>query len=151
MRQYLQSQVEPFLIDHGWKGKRSTYKRISEGQCQTLQIQFNKWGGSFAVNLGIVEPVEDFDSVKAENLKIIRSQRLGSRSKRIACKRNMDHWFNFMRGFLIYIPAYQDAASKFIKAYEKEADLIFQDMQTSIDTGVYCIHLANLENTRNSY
>jgi hypothetical protein len=141
MRQVLKLHVEPFLKDQGWHGKGTKFKRIINFQYQTLEFQFNKYGGSFAVNLAIVEPTENFYGSRADNLKYIRSQRLGSRNKRIAKKLNMDHWFKFMRGVLIYIPAYRRAASELVRVYKAQAELTFESMQKSIDAGVACIHL----------
>lgn len=141
MRQLLKAHVEPFLKEHGWHGKGSKFKRIANGQYQTLDFQFNKYGGSFAVNLGVVEPVENFYGSNSENLKFIRSQRLGSLNKRIVKRKNMDHWFNFMLGVLIYVPAYRRAVSELLKVYISQADLTFESMQKSIKAGVACIHL----------
>lgn len=141
MRLVLKSHVEPFLKAQGWEGKKSVFKRISNGQYQTLEFQFNKWGKSFAVNLAIVEPIENFYSASSKSLTSVRSQRLGSRNKRISKKRNMDHWFKFLPGILIYIPSYKLAASALLKTYQVQAELTFNDMQKSIDSGVVCIHL----------
>jgi hypothetical protein len=141
MRHVLASEAEPFLRNQGWEGKKSFFKRIVNGQCQTLEFQFNKWGGSFAVNLAIVEPIENFYSAQPDTLTSIRSQRLGSRNRRISKKLNMDYWFKFMRGFLVYIPTYKLAASELFKVYNAQAELTFNDMQESINSGVHCIHL----------
>jgi hypothetical protein len=144
MRLVLNSDVEPFLKDLGWHGKGTKFKRIANDQYQTLEFQFNKYGGSFAVNLGIVEPVENFYGSSSENLKFVRSQRLGSLKKRIAKRQNMDHWFNFMLGIIIYIPSYRRAASELLKVYVEQADLTFDSMQQSINAGVDCIHLGQV-------
>jgi hypothetical protein len=141
MRQILKSHAEPFLKEQGWQGKGSKFKRIMNGQFQTLEFQFNKYGGSFAVNLALVEPIENFYGSRSENLRCIRSQRLGSHSKRIAKKQNMDHWFKFMLGLLIYIPAYNRASIELVKVYKAQAELTFESMQESIRVGVACIHL----------
>ncbi|AQT60339.1 DUF4304 domain-containing protein [Cellvibrio sp. PSBB023] len=144
MRLVLKSHVDPFLKAQGWMGRNSTYKRIINGQHQILEVQFNKWGGSFAVNLSIVEPIENFYAARSGKLKCIRSQRLGSRNKRISKKQNMDHWFKFMLGVLIYIPAYKLAASELLKIYNTQAELTFNDMQESANAGVACIHLEKI-------
>lgn len=141
MRLMLKSHVEPFLKGHGWHGRGSKFKRIANNQYQTLEFQFNKYGGSFAVNLGVVEPTDNFYSASSRSLKFIRSQRLGSLKKRIAKRQNMDHWFNFMVGILIYVPAYKRAALEVINVYIAQADLTFESMQQSINAGVLCIHL----------
>lgn len=144
MRKELTSRAEPFLKEHGWHGKGTKFKRIANDQYQILEIQFNKYGGSFAVNLGIVEPVTNFFGSSTDHLKLVRSQRLGSLTKRIAKQQNMDHWFKFMCGVLIYVPAYRRAVSELLKVYISEADLTFESMQLSINAGVACIHLEKL-------
>ena len=144
MRQELKTHVEPFLWAQGWEGKKSLFKRVRNGQYQTIEFQFNKWGGSFAVRLSIVEPMENFDSANSKSIRSIRSQRLGSRNKRISKMRNMDHWFKFMLGILLYIPAYKYAASELMKVYQVQAELTFADMQESINIGVACIHLEKI-------
>ena len=53
----------------------------------------------------------------------------------------MDHWFKFMLGVLIYMPAYKRAASELLKTYNAQAELTFNDMQESANAGVACIHL----------
>lgn len=141
MRMELRSHAEPFLKAQGWHGKGSKFKRVVNGQYQTLAFQFNKYGGSFAVNLAVVEPVENFYGIGFDNLKCVRSQRLGSHDKRIAKRQNMDHWFSFMLGILIYIPAYRRAVTEFLSVYIAQADLTFESMQQSIKAGVVCIHL----------
>ena len=80
----MKTHVEPFLWAQGWEGKKSLFKRVRNGQYQTIEFQFNKWGGSFAVRLSIVEPMENFDSANSKSIRSIRSQRLGSRNKRIS-------------------------------------------------------------------
>ena len=141
MRAELSNEALPFLVLEGWKGKSSRYRRIKNGICQTLEIQFSKYGGSFAVNLRIVEPEPDFYTTKFDDLKVIRSQRVGTRMRRVKKKKNMDKWFKFMRGFIVYVPSYKFAAQSFLREYKYEAELIFSDMLESIKKGILCVHL----------
>lgn len=144
MREQLKCVVVPYLRELGFQGKLSSFRRIKNGQCQTLDFQFNKYGKSFAVNLSIVEPSEDFLRVSYQNLQTIRSQRLGSRRKRIKRQLNMDHWFRFLRGFIFYRQAYASAAKSVIAIFDSEADAIYQDLATAVERGVSCIHLDRL-------
>ncbi|WP_189347073.1 DUF4304 domain-containing protein [Undibacterium macrobrachii] len=141
MRSELTAQVVPYLRGKGFSGKLPCFRREFGAQQQLIEFQFNKFGRCFAVNLSICEPNKLFLTVSKDQLKSLRSQRLGSRAKRIRHSFNMDHWFTFLKGFVFYFPAYQAAANEVVKMYEAEADLIFSDLQKAIDTGVSCIHL----------
>lgn len=142
MRQALPDMVVPYLKTQGFSGSFPCFRRQSGEQQQLLDFQFNRFGRSFAVNLSVVEPHRDFHRVSINDLKVLRCQRLGSRKKRMKQSLNMDHWFTFLKGFLVYFPAYRSAAKKLIQMYEQEAELIFADLQQAIDSGVSCIHLS---------
>jgi hypothetical protein len=141
MREQLTSVVVPHLRERGFVGKLPSFRRIKDEQCQTLDIQFNKYGKSFAVNLSLVEPSEGFLRNPYGDLKILRSQRLGTRKKRIKRQFNMDHWFKFLKGFVVYRQAYAPAAKSVVSLYESEADTIYQDLVAATQKGVQCIHL----------
>jgi Domain of unknown function (DUF4304) len=123
MREELKALALPLLKRHGWKGEKSRFRRIQNGSYQTLEFQFNKYGGSFAVNLHLVEPESDFLNIKFDNLNVISHQRLGTKKKR-----KTDYWFKFMQGFIIYFPIYRRTAENLVKMYELEADIIFDDL-----------------------
>jgi len=141
MRKELKTVVVPHLLEHGFAGKLPSFRRVKDGSCQTLDIQFNKYGKSFAVNLSIVESSSDFMRVPYDSLRRIRSQRLGTRAKRIKRTLNMDHWFRFLRGFIFYRQAYVAAARSTVASFDSEADIIYRDLLTAIERGVSCIHL----------
>jgi hypothetical protein len=141
MRKELNRVAVPRLREIGFVGKLPSFRRVSAGSYQTLDIQFNKYGGSFAVNLNVIEPREDFMKARFDDLKVVKSQRLGSRKKRIKRKFNMDHWFKFLKGFLFYRQAYGQAAQSFMSLLDDEMDAIYQDLALAIERDVYCIHL----------
>lgn len=49
----LKQVVVPFLREQGFKGSYPHFRRINENNIDLLTFEFNKWGGSFAVELGI--------------------------------------------------------------------------------------------------
>lgn len=142
MREELTRVAVPRLRELGFVGKLPSFRRIkAEGQHEALDIQFNKYGGSFAVNLKIIEPSDDFMSRRFDELNVLRSQRLGTRKKRMKQKFDMDHWFKFLRGFIFYRRAYDQAAHSFLRLIDDEMDAIYADMRLSLQRGVYCIYL----------
>lgn len=142
MREALQRIAVPRLRELGFVGKLPSFRRIRDNeQYDTLEIQFNRYGKSFAVNLNVIEPSEDFLKIPFDELKVLRSQRLGSRKKRIRGQFNMDHWFKFLRGFIFYRQAYDQAAQSFVAVIDEEMEAIYRDLRLAIGQGVYCIHL----------
>jgi len=141
MRNELKAVVVPHLFQHGFSGKLPSFRRVKDGSCQTLDIQFNRYGKSFAVNLSIVDSSPDFMRIPYDRLRRLRSQRLGTRDKRIRRKLNMDHWFRFLRGFIFYRQSYSAAARSTVALFDSEADVIYRDLLTAIERGVSCIHL----------
>lgn len=141
MREELKLVIVPYLRELGFKGKLPSFRRIKDGSCQTLNFQFNKYGKKFAVNLSIVNPSEDFLSASYDSLIPLRSQRLGTRQKRISRQSNMDHWFKFLKGFIFYRQAYQQVANDVISLLESESEAIYQDLIKAVEKNVFCVHL----------
>ena len=142
MREELNRLVVPRLRELGFVGRLPSFRRQKDAeQCEALEIQFNKYGGSFAVNLKLVEPSEDFMVTRFDELKVLRSQRLGTRKKRMKRRFDMDHWFRFLRGFIFYRQAYDQAARSFLRLIDDEMDAIYTDLRVALQRGVYCIHL----------
>lgn len=48
----LQEILVPALRERGFKGMLPHFRRLGTGQAQLLTVQFNKWGGSFIIELG---------------------------------------------------------------------------------------------------
>ncbi|MFS0636958.1 DUF4304 domain-containing protein [Mesobacillus foraminis] len=47
----LKEIVIPILREHGFKGSIPHFRRVNETNIELITFQFNKWGGSFAVEL----------------------------------------------------------------------------------------------------
>jgi hypothetical protein len=141
MRESLMRIVVPHLHEMGFTGKLPSFRRIANDQYHSLDFQFNKYGRSFAVNLNLIEPSEKFFSLPHGALRILRSQRLGTRKRRTGNSSNMDYWFKFLRGPIIYWQAYDSAAHGVVSLLRSEADAIFQDLAAAVQRGVPCIYL----------
>jgi hypothetical protein len=65
----LQQIVVPVLREHGFSGSIPHFRRFTSSKIHTLTFQFNKWGGSFVVEIetapldGITNPVWSKNSI----------------------------------------------------------------------------------------
>ena len=131
MREELNLLVLPFLRERGFVGKLPFLRRQLEGKSHSVQFQFNKYGGSLAVNLQIYEDNADFLQTKKSNLQSVGFQRLGTRKKPVNIFSKNDHWFTFLTGFLVYRQSYRRAARRIKKTFESEGELIFADLENN--------------------
>lgn len=140
MRVHLKRIVVPYLRDNGFKGSFPCFRKVEENKYQIIQFQFNKYPGSFTINLSITEPIEGFLKIPLKDIVITRTQRLGTRQKRINRKMDQDHWFKFLTGFVFYKEAYIDTANLVVGIFELEAEAIYKDLYEALEKGVNCIH-----------
>ena len=133
MKEHLKETVIPFLRKQGFNGSFPNFRRIHDDNYQVLNFQFSKHGGSFCINMTVVEKVDNFFKVKKSDLKSIGGRRLGTRKKFLENKQNQDHWFKFMRGIIFYRKAYIKAAEEVINKFEQEGDLIYEDAVAGIN------------------
>lgn len=47
----------------------------------------------------------------------------------------------FLRGFIFYRQAYDQAAHSFLQLIDEEMDVIYSDLRLLLERRVYCIHL----------
>jgi len=97
MNQALKKIVVPFLREHKFKGSLLHFRRMNEKNIDLVTFQFNKWGGSFLVELAAC-PLEGAtmhwgeqippNKVTAHDLN--QRFRLGSKSEE-----EDGIWFNF--------------------------------------------------------
>lgn len=128
MRTVLKDSSIKFVREKGFKGSFPTFKRVVSDSHQVLNFQFNKYGGSFSVNLEIVKPSKDFYVKSLSNLEIISFRRLGTLDKHLKNKMNQDHWFKFIRGVFFKRDAYEKAAREFEICFEKDLEKTFSYM-----------------------
>lgn len=93
----LKKIVIPILRDQGFKGSFPHFRRKNNNQIDLITFQFNKWGGSFVVELavspldGIKEPWGEYISPnKVTAHHINKRYRLGAKSEE-----EDGIWFNF--------------------------------------------------------
>jgi len=57
MMEALHRVVVPMLRDMGFTGSFPHFRRVHDTQIDVLTFQFNRWGGSFVVEVAFCEPV----------------------------------------------------------------------------------------------
>ena len=128
MRTILKSRSVKCIRENGFKGSFPTFKRIDSGSHQVLNFQFNKYGGSFTVNLEIVKPNSDFFKTSLSKLETISNRRLGTLDKHLETKMKQDHWFKFIRGVFFRKDFYEKAARDFEMYLDKDLERTFNYM-----------------------
>ncbi|QYK07552.1 DUF4304 domain-containing protein [Shewanella mangrovisoli] len=134
MKEELKLAVTDYLRGQGFKGSIPIFSRETKGLYQTLDFQFNKYGGSFAVNLSLLEPNNQFLKLPMSKQKILASRRLGSLSRHLKNKQNQDYWFRFVKGSFFPTYNYKKAAQEFIAIYSCEAEKTFEYMLGEMST-----------------
>ena len=127
MRQSLRKILVPELRARGFKGSLPHFRRIRESRVDLLGIQFNKYGGSFVVEIASSAP----EGLELYAEKIIPAEearhwhmgwderlRLGSKPGRIS----RDHWFKFRKGIFIYWFSYDSVARSILPFLDLQAE-----------------------------
>ena len=71
MSEELKLTVTDYLREQGFKGSIPIFRRETKGSYQTLDFQFNKYGGSFAVDLSLLKPNNQFLKLPLSKQKIL--------------------------------------------------------------------------------
>jgi hypothetical protein len=119
MRAALSTVVVPEFRRRGFEGRLPHFRRYLATRLDVLGFQFNKYGGSFVVEIGACDPAgwrHDSRLVPPEkvtygDLPMDRRLRLGASPDRGI----FDHWFKFRRGFIVYWFDYRAAAAEVLK------------------------------------
>ena len=122
MREELKLAVTDYLRRQGFKGSIPFFRKETKGSYQTLDFQFNKYGGSFAVNLSLWEPNNQFLKLPLPKQKILASRSSGSLSSHLKNKQNQDYWFRFVKGIIFQIYNYKKDSQEFIVIYSYKAE-----------------------------
>jgi hypothetical protein len=89
----------PTLRDMGFRGSFPHFKRVRNSQIDLLMFQFNRWGGSFVVEVAFCDPAGwthrngrhvTPEKVRVGDISPKQRLRLGSHPPKQA-----DHWFSF--------------------------------------------------------
>ena len=116
MRTELSSTVLPELYQRGFVGRLPHFHRRLPSRTDLLGIQFNKYGGSFVVEIGSCSPegiargsaLVSPDKATYADLPWDRRLRLGALPE----KGVFDHWFRFRKGFILYWFNYRSPAKE---------------------------------------
>jgi hypothetical protein len=91
----LKRVVVPHLRNEGFKGTLPHFRRLHEKQIDLLTFQFNKYGGSFVVEIAKCPP----DGVTTSWGKHIPPAKVNAHSVntrlRLGSTPDLDHWFHF--------------------------------------------------------
>ena len=128
MRSLIKDNSVTTLHEKGFKGSFPTFKRVVDNSHQMLNFQFNKYGGSFAVNLYLSEPNEDFFNIPYSKQKNISHRRLGTLIKHLENKTSNDHWFKFIRGIFFRRDRFEKTANELEICIHKELERTFEYM-----------------------
>ena len=129
----LREMVVPVLRDMGFSGSFPDFRRIRDSQIDLLTFQFNRYGGSFVVEIAFCAP-DGFtthwgkhippNEVQARDIHPTQRLRLGSHPPDKA-----DHWF-------YYEPeragVYTDTAVELLPLLRSEADRFWQTHQPTM-------------------
>jgi Domain of unknown function (DUF4304) len=129
----LREMVVPVLRDMGFSGSFPHFRRIRDSQIDLLTFQFNRYGGSFVVEIAFCAP-DGFtthwgkhippNEVQARDIHPTQRLRLGSHPPDKA-----DHWF-------YYEPerarVYTDTAVELLPLLRSEADRFWQTHQPTM-------------------
>ncbi len=129
----LREIVIPTLRKLGFSGSFPHFRRARENQIDVLSFQFNRYGGSFVVELAYCSPEgiatswgEQISAKKvcAHHIHPQRRVRLGSNPPEKA-----DHWFYFeSSGENIY----QETALEVLSIFQSKAELFWQTHQPAM-------------------
>jgi len=89
----IQSQFAPTLRRDGFSGTGQRYWRVVGGQCQLVEVQGSRYGGKFAVNMGIQPMSVPLSSGEFPQPKRMREMQCVLR-KRLAIQRG-DQWWGY--------------------------------------------------------
>lgn len=127
--QVIKDEFAPRLRDIGFKGSGHNFKRINNEIINIINIQVNKYGGSYAVNLGLhltFLPVSwstelpDVKKIKVPDCEF---------TMRLAPKNKSDYWWKYKGIFCI--PSKN--ARHLVETYFKYGEKNFQDFKTIDD------------------
>jgi hypothetical protein len=97
MTNALKKIVVPYLRDHGFKGSFPHFRRKNEDNIDLITFQFNRYDGSFVVELAVCSPEgvtmswgEEIPASKVTAYDVNDRYRLSENMKD-----DTDHWFNY--------------------------------------------------------
>jgi len=128
MIETLKEHVVPVLKARGFKGSFPHFRRITDTGIHLLTFQFDKWGGSFVVEIGACSPHgvtmhwgEQIPPTKVTAHHVSRRQRLGASGDQT------DHWFRYdKRGLLSFGDPYERAAREVLRLLDSQAETFWR-------------------------
>jgi Domain of unknown function (DUF4304) len=127
----IQSQFAPTLRRDGFSGTSKRYWRVLGGQCHVVEVQGSRYGGKFAVNMGIQPLSVPLRSGGAPEPKCIRDVDCLFR-RRLAVQRG-DQWWDYQPSQLSMDAAARDACAVYEQVGRGQLEFLAQP-NSPIDT-----------------
>jgi len=126
MRKWLQKLLVPRLRERGFDGSFPYFRRHGEGQIDLLSVQFDKFGGSFIIEVGQT-PDTQLISYRGREIKFsdLRSFDLPTerRARLVGSRRGGEKWFSFKpRLFRSGFQRFEQAAASVVALIEQADD-----------------------------
>jgi Domain of unknown function (DUF4304) len=120
----IQSQFAPTLRRDGFSGMSKRYWRVVGGQCQVVEVQGSRYGGKFAVNMGIQPMSVPLLLGGAPEPKCIREMECLFR-RRLAIQRG-DQWWDYQPNQLSMDAAARDACAVYEQVGRGQLEFLAQ-------------------------
>jgi hypothetical protein len=120
----IQSQFAPTLRRDGFAGTGQRYWRVVGSQCQVVEVQVSRYGGKFAVNMGIQPMSVPLLSREAPEPKRMREMECLFRN-RLAIQKG-DQWWDFQPNQLSMDASARDACAVYEQVGRGQLDFMAQ-------------------------
>lgn len=122
----IKSKIVPELRNSGFKGTYPHFKRIDDesGKVDFLSFQFNKWGGSFIIELAVAYPCKgktgNYYSLERQTPECLNKSDIGFTKERIRIEPKKGKWFEYDEiNYEHIVDIAFDKLMKNIKYYDK--------------------------------
>lgn len=118
----MQTQLAPTLRRDGFSGTGQRYWRVLGGQCQVVEAQGSRYGGKFAINMGVHPLSVPTRSGDAPEPKRIKEMECMFRTRLAASKG--DQWWDYGRTQASIDEAARDACAVYERVGKAQLDSI---------------------------
>lgn len=129
MARALKEITIPFLQDNGFKGNYPNFYRDRNNHIDLLRFQFNKWGGSFVVEISYADRSRNnLTTAKDTEIPNISVTQTRERLRLGASQDDKDYWFKFNnRNIFFWRDKYVSTARKVNQYISNQALPWWQD------------------------
>ncbi|WP_315812586.1 DUF4304 domain-containing protein [Bradyrhizobium sp. SZCCHNR2028] len=120
----IRSQFAPTLRRDGFSGTSRRYWRLVGGQCQVVEVQGSRYGGKFAVNMGI-QPMS-IPLLSGEPPEPKRMREMDCLFRRRLARQPGDQWWDYEPNQLSMDAAARDACAMYEQVGRAQLDFMAQ-------------------------